>query len=49
MEERNSDLLIDPDPAEEGKVDMAMGRQQGDQRNQQASNDRDPPLAIQCL
>ncbi|MCS5700251.1 hypothetical protein NZK32_14515 [Cyanobium sp. FGCU-52] len=46
-EERNSDLLIDRYGSEDGEIDMGVRREQGDQRDQKAGDDRDPALAIE--
>ncbi len=37
-EERNSDLLINPDAGMGGNVDMAVGGEEGDQDNQAAGH-----------
>jgi len=39
-------LLIEADGAEIGDVDMAVGRKESNQRQQQAGDDGDPPLLI---
>lgn len=46
-EERNSDLLIDRDVEDSEKIDMAVGREKGDQSNQQACYQGHPSHGIQ--
>jgi len=46
-EERNSDLLINPELQESEEIDMAVGGEKGDQNNQQARRQRDPARRIQ--
>jgi len=46
-EERNSDLLIDREVEESEAVDMAVGREKGDQSNQQTCRQGRPSHGIQ--
>jgi hypothetical protein len=46
-EERNSDLLIDREVEESEEIDMAVGGEKGDQRNQQACRQGRPSHGIQ--
>ena len=40
-------MLIEGDGAEEGKVDMAVRREKGDQRQQAAQEQGDPTLDVE--
>jgi len=46
-DERYADLLIELDDSNEGEFDMAIGREQRDQGQQQAGHSRDPALAVE--
>jgi hypothetical protein len=43
-EDKNSDLLIEPDAGESRDVDMVVAGEQGDQGKQDAGDNRDPTL-----
>ena len=40
-------MLIDGDGAEEGDVDIAVGREEGNQRQQAAQEQSDPTLDVE--
>jgi len=46
-EERNSDLLIDSEADVSEEIDMAVGRKEGDQNDQQAADQGSEPVAIE--
>jgi len=46
-EDKNSDLLIEPDAGESRDVDMVVASEQGDQGQQEPGQNGDPALKIQ--
>lgn len=46
-EERNSDLLIEPESGASEKVDMVISDEQRDQGEQKAGDQRDPALEVE--